>query len=213
MEIVMEGRKPVSNLSETANPKTGGVSLSAESGSPKQRNNILEALPMRFVTIKINETGTVAATWLTFMVFAAFVFTACGPDRTKSHMGVEMRLLSIARITEYQSGWERAQAQGPDNELAVVQVEFSADGSSKLKLPTSECELRDVGGRTYHTDTDWELTVGGRDNVMVWDFVFALPKTTVLESFRLMSSTFDLGGIRDLEPDARLQPGRHPKQR
>ena len=174
---------------------------------------MISKLVIRLLPISINRAKTGAAKCLALMVMTCFAFTACGPGRTKSHSGVDMRLLSVARMAEYQYGGERTHVRGPDDELAVVQVEFSAVGSSKLKLSASECELRGVGGQTYQTDTSLELTLGGGDNTMVWDFVFAVPKTAVLESFRLASATFDLGGIRELEPGARLTPGRHQKSR
>ncbi len=165
------------------------------------------------VLTRMRRPKTGVTKYLAFMVMTSFALTACGPDRIKSQSGVEMRLLSVARMIEYQSGSQRTYAGGADDELAVVQVEFSAASNSTLKLSTSECELRSVDGRTYQTDTSWELTFGGGDNAMVWDFVFAVPKTAVLESFRLASATFELGRVRELDPDGRLSPGRHPKKR
>jgi hypothetical protein len=149
------------------------------------------------------------------LVVASYGFVACGSSsssRTQRHEGVDMKLLSIARMPEYQAGMERVRAKSPDQEVAVVQVQFSPAGGSNLKLPADQTELKDTDGKTYHSDADLEFSLGSSDNVMVWDLTFAVPKTAALESLRLGSANFHLGGVRELDPTARIMPGSHPRK-
>ena len=145
------------------------------------------------------------------VLLVTFGFWGCGSSRTQKHAGVEIKLLSISRMAEYQVGMQRAVARGPDNEIAVVQVEFSPAGASTLKLPATECELKDTNGNTYLSDMDLDFGLGSGERVMVWDLTFAVPKTASLKSLRVGTAVFDLRGARDFEPTARVTPGSHPR--
>jgi hypothetical protein len=63
-----------------------------------------------------------------------------------------------------------------------------------------------------HPEMNMELSFGSGDAVMVWDFVFAVPKTAMLQSVRFAGVTFEVGGVRDLDPGTRVTPGRQPRQ-
>lgn len=151
-------------------------------------------------------------TALCLVLFMGIVIAACSSSRTKHHAGVDIKLLSVSRMAEYQAGMQRTFAKGPDQEVAVVQVEFSSAGGTSLKLPANECELKDTSGNSYRSDMDMDFSLGGGERVMVWDFTFAVPKTASLNSLRLGSAEFDLGGVRELEPNARMTPGSHPRR-
>jgi hypothetical protein len=137
---------------------------------------------------------------------------ACGSERTKTHDGVEITLLSITRMDSMSSMVELTRAVDPEDELAVVQVQFRDSGKNSIRLPAGDCEITDEAGRAYHTNMDMELTFGSGDQVMVWDFLFAVPKSAVLRSVRLGATTFALAGVRDLDPETRVTPGRHERQ-
>jgi hypothetical protein len=137
----------------------------------------------------------------------------CGSSaRTKTYDGVEMTLLSVSRMDVLQAVMESVRAANPDQELAVAQVQFIGASRNSVSLPATECELTDESGATYRPNRDVELTFGSGEDGMVWDFVFAVPKTAMLRSLRLGSITYDLGGVRDLDPSTRVTPGRHTRQ-
>ena len=108
---------------------------------------------------------------------------------------------------------QQARAKGPDHEMAVVQLEFSAADQTNLKLPADQVQLTDSDGKTYNSDADLEFNLGSSERVMVWDMTFAVPKTASLKSLRVGTADFDLGGARDLDPTARVTPGSHPAKK
>ena len=149
---------------------------------------------------------------LALLALAGAAAIGCGSSRTKAHDGVEVTLLSIARMDSLKAGMDSVQPANPDDELAVVQMQFNGAGRNSIKLPAAECVLTDGSGVAHQLDTDWEFSFGTGERVMVWDFIFSVPKTATLQSVRVGAITFDLGGVRDLDPDTRLTPGTHPRQ-
>lgn len=146
------------------------------------------------------------------VLLVAGAASGCGSSRTKTADGVEMTLLSVARLDSFKSGMDTAVAVRPDDELAVAQVQFSDAGKGSVKLPAAECVMIDEKGAQYRPEIDTELTFGSGDQVMVWDFVFAVPKAAKLQSVRFGAVSFDLGGVRDLDPGTRVTPGIHSRQ-
>lgn len=162
-------------------------------------------------------------TAVAIVAMAAGAASGCGSPRTKTHDGVELTLLSVARLDSLNEGMMASWTPGPGDDLAVAQVQFREVGGKGIKLPAADCVLTDENGAQYRQGRDVELTFGSGkavaarattdEKVMVWDFVFAVPKAANLRSVRFGAVTFDLGGVRDLDPGTRVMPGEQTRQK
>jgi len=129
---------------------------------------------------------------------------ACSESRTKQHAGVNVRLVSISRTAEVRQGVMGSfRPRDPNDEIAVVKLEISPAGSTKVKLGAKDCELKDTEGKSHFSDSDMEFTLGGNDSKMPWDFHFAVPKSAMLDTLRIGTATFKLGGVRELDAEAK----------
>lgn len=137
-------------------------------------------------------------------LFILVALVACADSRTKQHAGVNVRLVSISRMAEVHNGMMGSlRPKDPNDEIAVVKLEISPAGSMKVKLPAKECELKDTEGKSHFSDGDMDFTLGGKDSKMAWDFNFAVPKTASLDTLRIGTATFKLGGVRELDAEAK----------
>jgi hypothetical protein len=127
---------------------------------------------------------------LIFLV--VLTLSACGgSSNSKSMKGVKITVLSVERMSEFREGMDRWHASSPEDEVAVVNVEFKAIHKEiDLKLNHSEMILIDSLGNKNMANFD--LSFNNIQKPINWKITFAVKKHIGLSKLRLGEAEFDL---------------------